>query len=58
MKKKEREREREREGERGIGTKKVCVLDACDGIEDCRRERERAGVREKGRARFMHQRLI
>ena len=34
----ERERERWRERER---TNKVCVLDACDRIEDCRRERER-----------------
>ena len=32
-----RERERWRERER---TNKVCVLDACDRIEDCRRERE------------------
>ena len=49
---------RERDGEKGRGTNKVCVLDACDRIEDCRRERERAGVRERGRSRFMHQRLI
>ena len=35
-----KERERERDGGRGRGTNKVCVLDACDRIEDCRRERE------------------
>ena len=37
---KERERERERDGEKGRGTNKVFVSDACDRIEDCRRERE------------------
>ena len=37
-----KERERWRERER---TNKVCVLDACDRIEDCRRERE--GERER-----------
>ena len=53
-------KERERDGEKGRGTNKVCVSDACDRIEDCRRERERerTGVRERGRSRFMHQRLI
>ena len=34
------QRERERDGEKARGTNKVCVLDACDRIEDCRRERE------------------
>ena len=37
---------RERDGEKGRGTNKVCVLDACDRIEDCRRERERERERE------------
>ena len=32
---------RERDGEKGRGTNKNFVLDACDRIEDCRRERER-----------------
>ena len=32
---------RERDGEKGRGTNKVFVSDACDRIEDCRRERER-----------------
>ena len=32
---------RERYGEKGRGTNKVFVSDACDRIEDCRRERER-----------------
>ena len=36
----QREREKEREGG-GRGTNKVCVLDVCDKIEDCRRERAR-----------------
>ena len=35
------ERERERDGGKGRGTNKVFVSDACDRIEDCRRERER-----------------
>ena len=32
---------RERDGEKGRGTNKVFVSDACDRIEDCRRESER-----------------
>ena len=32
---------RERDGEKGRGTNKVFLSDACDRIEDCRRERER-----------------
>ena len=78
-------KERQRDGEKGRGTNKVFVSDACDRIEDCQREREReregptrfvcwmsatelkilrerererAGIRERGRSRFMHQRLI
>ena len=39
--------QRERDGEKARGTNKVCVLDACDRIEDCRRERERE--QESGR---------
>ena len=35
------QRERERDGEKGRGTNKVCVLDPCNIIEDCRRVRER-----------------
>ena len=38
-----RERERER------GTNKVFVSDACDRIEDCRRESERETEHESGR---------
>ena len=38
---------RERDGEKGRGTNKVFVSDACDIIEDCQRERERE--RESGR---------
>ena len=34
-------KERERDGEKGRGTKKIFVSDACDRIEDCRRESER-----------------
>ena len=34
------EREREIEREKGRGTNKVFVSDACDRIEDCRRESE------------------
>ena len=41
-----RERERERDGEKGRGTNKVFVSDACDRIEDCRRERVRERERE------------
>ena len=62
------ERERKRDVKKGRETNKVFVSDACDRIEDCRRERERkrererererTGVRERGRSRFMHQRLI
>ena len=37
---------KERDGEKAIGTNKVCVLDACDRIEDCRRERESRSPRE------------
>ena len=36
-----------REREKGIGTNKVFVSDACDRIEDCQRERERE--QESGR---------
>ena len=43
--------QRERDGERGRGTNKVCVLDACNKIEDCRREREREREREGERER-------
>ncbi len=39
-------RERERDGERGRGTNKVCVLDACDKIVG---EREREREQESGR---------
>ena len=43
-------KERERGGrEGGRGTNKVCVLDACDRIEDCRREREQESGRGGGR---------
>ena len=41
-------RERERDGEKGRGTNKVFVSDACDRIEDCRRERERRENRSPG----------
>ena len=34
-------KDRERDGEKGRGTNKVFVSDACDRIEDCQRERER-----------------
>ena len=42
-------KERERDGEKERGTNKVCVLDACDRIEDCRREREQESGRGGGR---------
>jgi len=35
------QRERERDGEKGRGTNKVFVSDACDRIEACRQERDR-----------------
>ncbi len=40
---------KERDGEKARGTNKVCVLDACDRIEDCRREREQESGRGGGR---------
>ena len=40
---------RERDGGKARGTNKVCVLDACDRIKDCRRERERERGRERER---------
>ena len=39
-------KERERDGEKGRGTNKVFVSDACDRIEDCRRESECESERE------------
>ena len=45
----QKDRGRERDGEKGRGTNKVCVLDACDRIEDCRRESEREREQESGR---------
>ena len=47
--KRERERERERDGEKARGANKVCVLDACNIIEDCQREREQESGRRGGR---------
>ena len=40
--------QRERDGEKGRGTNKVFASDACDRIEDCRRERERERERSPG----------
>ena len=51
---KEREREMERKGEGP--TRFVCWMRATES--KIVRERERAGVWERGRSRFMHQRLI
>ena len=51
---KEREREMERKGEGP--TRFVCWMRATE--LKIVGERERAGVRERGRSRFMHQRLI
>ena len=55
---KEREREMERKGEGP--TRFLCRMRATELkiVGDRERERERAGVREGGRSRFMHQRLI
>ena len=61
------QRERERDGEKERGpTRSVCWMCATElkivgereGERERERERERAGVRERGRSRFMHQRLI
>ena len=46
-------KERERDGEKARGTNKVCVLDVCDGIEDCQREREREQESGRGGGRVL-----
>ena len=38
--------QRERDGEKGRGTNKVFVSDACDRIEDCRRQNRSPGEGE------------
>ena len=47
------QRKRERDGEKGRGTNKVFVSDACDRIEDCKREREREQESERGGGRVL-----
>ena len=55
----QKDRGRERDGEKGRGTNKVCVwMRAIELKIVSERERERAGVRERGRSRFMNQRPI
>ena len=50
---------RERDGEKERGpTWFVCWMRTTELKIVSERERERAGVRERGRSRFMHQRLI
>ena len=57
---KERERDGEKEMERkGEGpTRILCWMRATELKIVGERERQRTGVRERGRSRFMHQRLI